>query len=342
MSSCAANIRETRMAIGYEDQSDLTTPNIAAQMFSFTKLNDSLAELTPQTETDATWIGKGDEFPTESFLDSWSVQVAVEKYLGSQILAHSAVYGLGGFSYGGGVYTCTPADPITTCINMKPFSYLETIRQGGSAVLDRVFPGMAVEEFQVALGTGPTLASAKLTATYVGTGLFISPSLITQPAISSENLLRAATLLMTVNGTDYVTLKNIVSATFGFKNNIRLDSGYFPGSGYETASTTSGQVRGRMEFGDRAMTFSFVARFTSGSTELATLMAQTSGTGVLQLAGGAGHSMVSTVQKTTFASAVVGNTDGIVTVAVTVNALKDPTNGLFTLAVGTNVVGIGS
>lgn len=341
--SCPANVREVRAAIGYQDQATISTPNIAAEMFSFTKLNDSLANLVPQTENDADWIGKGDEFATQSFLDSWTVDVSVEKYLSSQFLAHCAVYGLGHFTYGGSTYTCSPANPITDCIEMKPFSYLEAIRQGGSAVLDRVLVGMAVEEFQVILGSGPGLNNSRITATYVGTGKYVEPSTITVPAISAENIMSASTLGITVNGVDYVTNRNIVSATFGFKNNIRLDSGYYPGSGFQDASDpASGHVRGRMEFGNRALNLSFVARFVNGSTELATLKAQSYGTAVLTVAGTTGHAMTATFQKVTFKTAVIGNTDGIVTVAVDVTPVTDAVNGLFTLAVTTDLVGIGS
>jgi len=350
---CAANVRETRMAIGFVDQSDVLAPNIAAEMFSFTKLNDTLAELTPVTEDDAAWIGKGDEFATESFLDSWTVQVAVEKYSSSQFVAHTIVYALGHVTEttptaGVYQYTVLPADPVADCIEMKPFSYLETIRQGGSAVLDRVFVGLVVEEFTMSITSGPSLANSKITATYVGTGRYVSPSSITQPALSSENILPGASVSFVVNGVNYVTSKNIVSIDWGWKNNVRLESGYFPGSGFQNPSDNStGAVRGRMEFGNRALTMRFVARFENGSSELATLTAQSFGTAVLTLTGanisGAyNHSLSVTLQKTTFRSAIVGNTDGIVTVAVDIVPLKDPSNGLITCVITTNRDLIGS
>lgn len=342
MSTCAANVRETRMAIGYVSQSDVLTPNSSDQLISFTKLNDTLADLVPTTEDDAAWIGKGDEFPTQSFLDSWGVSVSVEKYCSSQFLAHTLIFCLGHCTDSGSPYTITQANPITDCINMRPFSYLETIRQGANSVLDRVFVGMAVEEFQVIIGSGPSLSNCRVTATYVGTGKYIQPSTLTVPALLTENILRSASLTLTVNGVDYVTSKNIVSCQFGFKNNIRLDSGYFPGSGFETTgSISSGAVRGRMEFGNRVINMSFVARFVHGSPELATLSAQSFGTAVLTVSGSTGHSLSWTVQKGTFRSAVVGNTDGIVTIAVDIDPLTDPVNGLVTAVVTTNLAGIG-
>ena len=349
---CAANIRETRMAIGFEDQADIQTPNTAIQMISFTKLNETLAELTPVTEDDAAWIGKGDEFATQSFLSSWGVSVAVEKYCSSQFLAQTIVYALGHFVKAaagtGWSYTCTPADPVTDCIEMKPFSYLEAIRQGGSYVLDRVFVGMAVEEFQIILSSGPGLNNSRVTTTYVGTGKYIEPSLISVPAISTENILSGGSVTLTINGTDYVTSHNIVSCQFGWKNNVRLDSGYFPGSGTQDPSDpASGAIRGRMEFGNRVVNMQFVARFVNGSTELATLRAQSTGTAVVTLRGalisaGNYHGLSWTLHKVTFKSAVIGSTDGIVTVSVEIAPLKDSVNGLVTAVVTTDLNNVGS
>lgn len=351
--SCAANVRETRVAIGFIDQADVLTPNIAIEMFSFTKLNEALAELNAVTEDDAAWIGKGDEFATQSFLSSWSVSVAVEKYCSSQYLAHTIIYGLGHVAETapvGGVarYTVTPANPVTDCIDMKPFSFLETIRQPSNTILDRVFVGMVVEEFTITISSGPGLNNSKVTATYVGTGRYIEPSTITEPALSSENILPGSSLQITVNGVDYVSSKNIVSCEWGWKNNTRLDSGYFPGSGFQNPSdSASGGIRGRMEFGNRALTMRFVARFVEGSSELTKLRAQTTGVATLSLQGAQistiyYHAMAVTFQKVAFKSAVIGNTDGIVTVSVEVTPLTHPSNGLVSCVITTDKATIGS
>jgi hypothetical protein len=84
---------------------------------------------------------------------------------------------------------------------------------------------------------------------------------------------------------EYVSNKNIVSLETGWKNNIRMDSGFFPGSGFQTAGDGStGAIRGRLEFGNRQGNLRFVARFESGSSEYTKLKAQTTGTAVITLA----------------------------------------------------------
>ena len=64
-----------------------------------------------------------------------------------------------------------------------------------------------------------------------------------------------------------------------------MDAGLFPGSGFQTAGDGStGAIRGRLEFGNRAGNLRFVARFMSRSDEYTNLKAQTSGTVVITLA----------------------------------------------------------
>jgi len=77
-----------------------------------------------------------------------------------------------------------------------------------------------------------------------------------------------ASLTLSINGADSVTDKNIVWLESSGKNNIRMDAGCFPGSGFQTdGDGTTGAVGGRL--GNRMGTLKFVARFDSSSTEYA-------------------------------------------------------------------------
>jgi hypothetical protein len=139
---------------------------------------------------------------------------------------------------------------------------------------------------------------------------------------------------VTINGVDYVTIRNLVSLELGFKNNLRLDAGFYPGSGTQDGAA----IRGRLEFGDREASLKFTARFENGSTELTKLRSQATGTAVISLqgeliSGTDYHSLEATFHKVAFRTAVVGETDGIVTVEVECHPLSDATNGLLT-AVG--------
>ena len=167
----------------------------------------------------------------------------------------------------------------------------------------------------------------------VGSGKVIdSATGITMPAATAEKLLPSASLTLSINGVDYVTNKNIVSLETGWKNNIRMDAGFFPGSGFQTAGDGStGAIRGRLEFGNRAGNLQFVARFENGSTEYTKLKAQTTGTAVI-------HARVRrqqlarslTWQKIAYSVVEIAETDQILTVAVECIPMYHSTNGILT------------
>src|SRR5450432_2768580 len=161
---------------------------------------------------------------------------------------------------------------------------------------------------------------------------------IAMPAATAEKLLPSASLTLSINGIDYVTSKNIVSLDTGWKNNIRMDAGFFPGSGFQTAGDGStGAIRGRLEFGNRVGNLKFVARFQNGSDEYTKLKAQTSGTAVVTLAFDVSNSLQLTWQKITYSVVEIAETDQILTVAVECLPMYDTTNGILT-AVAKTVV----
>jgi hypothetical protein len=199
-----------------------------------------------------------------------------------------------------------------------------------------------VEGFQISIGSGPGRANSKISIEFVGSGKVIDAATgIVMPAATAEKLLPSASLTLTINGVDYVTNKNIVSLETGWKNNIRTDSGFFPGSGFQTAGDgASGAVRGRLEFGNRAGNLRFVARFENGSAEYAKLKAQTTGTAVIHLQYDADNALDLTWQKVAFQAVELGEADGILTVAVDCIPMYDAANGVLTAVAKCGVDGI--
>jgi hypothetical protein len=227
-------------------------------------------------------------------------------------------------------YTCTPLMPASgDAAELPYFSFVEQIRPGAGVVLDRMAVGCVVEGWTIAIGSGPGRANSKITIEFAGSGKVVEPSGIVMPAATTEKLLLSASLALTIDGVDYVSNKNIVSLETGWKNNVRMDSGFYPGSGFQTAGdATSGAIRGRLEFGNRQGTLRFTARFESGSTELTKLKNQTTGTAVISLTYDANNSLEITWQKVSFATAELGETDGIVTVSVECLPMFDAANGI--------------
>jgi hypothetical protein len=157
-----------------------------------------------------------------------------------------------------------------------------------------------------------------------------------------EKLLPSASLSLSINGVNYVSNKNIVSLEASWKNNVRMDGGFYPGSGFQTpGDATSGAIRGRLEFGNRQGTLKFVARFENGSSELTKLRSQTNGTATIGLSYDANNSLDITWQKVSFATAEVGETDGIVTVSVDCLPMWHETNGIVSAVAKCGIDNIG-
>jgi len=336
--SCPANIRETKIAFGFKPQPDLPTENTALEIWSLTKTNPALSVVTPQTEDDANDIGKGDEFPSQQFPTSIDTAVAIEKYVSSEFLAWAFCFATGkatktaaGTGY---KYDAVPSDPAVNCINLPPFTFAEQIRAAPDSVVDRALVGMVVNDFTLTMESGPGRANCRITCNCVGTGKVVTPSGLVFPAVTVEHFLNAASATITINGIDYITTQSFISMEFRWNNNVRLPSGFYPGSGTQNNYA----IRGRMEYGNREMTLNFVARAQKGSTEFNNLMNQTEGPLAVTLSGaviGAGpnkHAMAITAPRTVISAATNGDADGIVTINCAVKFLKPPTGDIITMS----------
>jgi len=328
-------LQEVLICFGKQKQTDIATAQAAAAMWRFSKLNAQLANPKLATENDAEEYGKGHEFPTATFKTAWDVGGTLEKYLSAEIAAWAMAFGLGKVVKSGTspnfTYTCTPLFPANgDAAELPYFSFVEQIRPGAGVVLDRQAVGCAIESWQLVIGSGPGRANSKITVEFAGSGKVIdSATGITMPAAQTEKLLPSASLTLSINGVDYVTSKNIVSLETGWKNNLRMDAGFYPGSGFQAAGDgSSGAIRGRLEFGNRQGNLKFVARFDNASTEYTKLKNQTSGTAVINLSFDANNSLQITWQKVAFSVVEIGETDQILTVSVECTPLYEATNGV--------------
>ncbi len=340
-----ANEREILIGFGKCRQADLATANILAGIWRLGKLNASNMYPKLNTEDDAAELGKGHEFATQVFNTSWDVQGQIEKYLSAEFAAWVMAFSLGHVVKSGEapnhVYTNMPLDPQTDGIELPNFSYIEQMRPGANSVVDFLNVGCALEGWTLTVGSGPGRANSKLVADVVGSGKFTEPSAIALPAAIAEKLLPAASLACTINGVNYVTTRNHVSLEASWKNNHRLDDGFYPGCGFQTpGDATSGAIRGRLEVGDRVPGLQFNARFEHGSTEYNKLKAQTEGTAVISLSYDANNSLELTYQRLRFSAVDRGGANGIVTVQVTCKPLMHSANGLLTAVAKCGIDGI--
>ena len=309
-----ARVQQLILGLGKSKQANISTA--AASFLRFKKLDTTLTTPKPVFENDAAEIGKGHEFITQTFPSHYEVANRLEKYASAEFVTWAAAYALGNIVQTGSAapytYTITPINP-GIALELPYFSIVEQVAEGGGSAIDNLYIGCAIEDFTYQFNYGPGRASSKLTVNWVGSGLLTTPSGVTIPALTAENNMLAASMSLSVNGVDYVATKRILSGSVGWKNNLLLNAGFFPGSGLQNGL----QVRGRMEIGARVPSFQFTARLLAGSPEYNTLVNQTTGTAALSVQHDANNSVTFTFPQMAFQVAENAEADGIVAVTVT-------------------------
>ena len=319
-----ARVQQLILGLGKGKQTNISTAG--STFLRLKKIDTTLTTAKPVFENDAAEIGKGNEFISQTFPSHYEVANRLEKYATAEFVTWACAFGLGNASVVGSgapyTYTIVPIDPGTT-LELPYFSLVEQVAEGGGSAVDNLYVGAAVEDWTYQFSYGPGRASSKMTVNWVGSGLVTQPSGITVPAVTLENNMLAASMALSVNGVDYVAGKRILSGSIGWKNNLMLNAGFFPGSGMQNGL----QVRGRVEIGARVPTFQFTARLLAGSPEYNTLVNQTTGTATLSVQHDAGNSVAFTFPKLAFQVVENAEADGIVAVSVTTAPQFDTVTG---------------
>lgn len=310
----ATRIQQLVLGLGKAKQTSISTAS--ASFLRFKKIDSTVTSPHPVFENDAAEIGKGNEFIANTFPSHYEVANRIEKYASSEFVTWATAFGLGNVAVTGAsapyTYTIVPIDPGTT-LELPYFSVVEQIAEGGGSAIDNLYVGCAIEDFTYQFTSGPGRASSKMTVNWVGSGLLTQPSGVTVPALTVENNMLGASMTLTVNGVNYITGKRIISGSIGWKNNLNLNAGFFPGSGLQNGL----QVRGRLEIGTRVPSFQFTTRLLSTSTEYATLTAQTAGTAVLSIQHDAANITTFTFPQLAFQMVENVEADGLLAVTVT-------------------------
>lgn len=333
-----ANFNELQIGLGIDKQAAIGTPS--ATFLKVNKLSGGIAKRGYVTESDAGEIGTGHEFATALFKSHLGVATSFEKYLSSEVAAYVLGFGLGNSVKTGSspnfIYTITPYSPAVNGTELPYMSFVEQIRPGGSAVWDVLYSDCIVKGWRIQFASGPGRAASKIMWDVVGCGSYTEPSSVSLSAAPAPlHELPASSLTVTINSVDYVSAKTLVSLDMGWDSSIR-NTGYYPGSGAQDGF----QKQGRLEYGDRVPSFSFIARYNNGSAELTKVKALTTGTAVVSASASANDMMTATWQKLAFVVAELGEADGIVTVQVTGLPMYDSSNGVFSAVVKCTTNGI--
>ena len=337
-----ALMQELRSALGFRQQVNLKTPVQDAELWSLRQTNRSIPQPTLVTENDADWLGKG-IWTTAVYPTNWDVNFPWEARLTSENFTQCAAFALGRATESGTApaltYTIVPIgiDPADCLHDMPTTTFLALLRNCNEDVVNTALLGVACEEFTVSLNSGPGLDNATITSTWVGTGQFQSPSTLALPPFATEHSLRAGGATVTFLGIPYVSNRRFVSCNFGYKNNIKLEQGFFPGSG----SQNNASIRGRMRRGVPTVTLNFVAEYEHDSTELDLFLAQTQGSVTIGVQGETNHGFTIVAPRVLFSAAVLGENDNTLTVSVDCQVLQNPGTGeVVTITAKTSQAGI--
>lgn len=332
-----ALLQDTRFSISFKKQVDLVTALTAADMWTLQLTNDDPIGISPINEDNAEDKGKG-VYATQNFPSHIDSKGGWNGRLTSESAAMLFAFGLGAVTktattpVGGFKYTSVAPDLLTAGLDLPAATAVVKI----GAVRDVLLKGICLEEFGLQFQSGPGRDNATFTSNWLGTGAYVRPSAVTQPAAYSEHGLNAGGFTtLSLLGFDYLANKRFSQLNFGWKNNIRDQSSYYPGSG----SQSGFQLRGRMRRGVPQVTLTSTVECDSGSSEEDAVLSQTVGTGTILISGaavpggGGNHSLKITFHRLLAKVAPIGNADGITAYNVEYSVQQHATNGVLTAEV---------
>lgn len=328
--------RIQNVVLGYGSNKQSAVGTASSSFLRFPKLDESLYIANYGTEDDAPEIGKGNEFIQNVYGTAWQLAGSLEKFGSAEFITWAWAYALGNIAYSGGIYTLLPVDPATT-LELPYFSIVQQGSEGGSSAVDETLLDCQVEEVMTVFNAQPGRESVKTTVNFLGTGRRTTPSGVVVPATLTEHYMLAQSMSVTINGTDYVANKAIRGGTMGWKNNLQIGPGYYPGSGVVSGAA----VAGRILIGARVPTFTFRAYMLNNSPEYAALIAQTTGTAVIALTFDSTHTTTWTWEKISYRAVTRGQENGLVVVDVTVAPKWDTSNGILSISSQCGVTTIG-
>jgi hypothetical protein len=326
--------RETKFAVSKGPQTNISTIAAEANLLSFRKLN--FAPINPGlvAESDAGWIGAGNEFATQIYNSHWAQQWEIEAYLTSQWLAWASAMCLGSSVKsltGPWLYTSVPQVPLTDGIEPPYATVVQQIRD-----IDEGYIGGIVNSFRVVAGKGPGLENSKIFIGMIGSGIINTATGYTLPAVSNGDFLTQGSMAVTILTTNYVATKRIETLEWGFNLDAPPDQGYYPGSGSQDGAA----VQGRIEFRNRIPILNFTVRVEAAADELTKMIDGTTGTAAITQGSG-DHTYTATFHKVGFEAVERADSDGILVVNVTGRPMWHTSNGLLTVAAKTDIDAIG-
>jgi hypothetical protein len=345
------HISQRRLIMSRVPQTNYATPTLPVTVpplaFRVLPIRDqNLAGYGVQTR-DNRGHATGRDFPTDQWLISHDVSRPVELDVDADSVGRLLLGALGSVvttqpdAVGAPLVYRHVFRPQDEAVSRQLPAY--TLVEKLGAILDRLFPGCVVESFGL---RGEGLERISGSAAFRGSGKRTSPSGVNlgggsnhvQDAVGLSYFFNSQVELQVrdagtlANNVPYGSTKRIETWAVGVENNLLADVGYRAGSGdFQTPGVRdSGSVRSELLFGDRNFTSEFVARMDSGSDEFAALQSQKSLDVLVELTGALieatfNFKLSIRFRLARYAAVELGNSAGIVTVAIRPTPLWDTT-----------------
>jgi hypothetical protein len=292
-------------------------------LIAFTNTNPTAVSPHTNTENDASEQGKPSEFIYNKFNVSRDATSEFDKQTDATALIYWLAYAFGTVSEAGsgasGVYTIKPWDIVNVGLQLPSFTVAELGTEAGSSAISNVYPGCVVDDLNWTIQAGPGRSSSKMTVRYTGSGARSSASAVTFPSLTTPHYMLAQSLVLTINGEDYVAANTILDLNFSVNNNLDLAGGYRPGSGVDSANFAE---RNQLWIGNRTISFGFSAYLLNSSTEYTKLMAGTQGSATFKVQYDSQHYVQVALGTVAFTNVEYGSTNGDTTVKVSCDVIQ--------------------
>lgn len=352
---------QRQVLLGMLPQTDFATAvddTDPSKFFQVQVTDKNFGKITP-TSSNNEEDAHGIDWATEEYLETWNTEVQHDVAVSSERVGRLLLLLFGS------VTTTQPAvstDPtvfqhVFTPQNADTSRQLPaaTIIEIVSGALNRLYQSLVMESFTMKgdgqkrveasfdmTGSGKTKEGSAVTAAQ-GLALMDLPGTL-HYFFNQQAVLTVAD----VGGgspVDYGATKRLNSWEWSWKNNLLGEEGYRPGSGdFLTAGDpTSGSIRSELLFGKREPAVSFVTRFLSQSDEYAALKARKPLDLKFVLTGkiishAFAHSLTIQFPRAIYDTVELGQSNGIITAAVSSNPRYDRATSKIVTATLVNTV----
>jgi hypothetical protein len=273
-------------AIGKFKQDDIATGLASAQMICLPFLEGDPLSIKPIWESNLGEPGTGSPYATGAYKKNIEAGKNFGARMCSEWLAMLLVHGIGNFtkaaygSNGGIKYSgSVPTDFSSLGDNVMFTSICEQQATGHG---DELLVGCALDSFTLRMQLGTARDAAKITANWIGSGRYTTPSSIVIPALTTTHDLNiGGATVLELCGVNYYSNARLNWFELTVANSLVRDSNYTLGGGQQSGFWVMGRIRRRPP----AITLKANVEIADGTAETVAMLAGTLDDGTITVLG---------------------------------------------------------